>query len=93
MALRQIIDDEDAVRVALVVGSYDIGIVLREILPADTLHVTKDMCEKKEAVLGYDIPKTSFGRVLLVKMLMVVSPGHLGLCIRSLINGFLDISL
>ena len=79
MALREIVDDENAVRRALVVGCNDVRIVLREILTSDALHIAEDMCQEKEAVLGYYVPEASFGRVLLVQVLMVVSFRHLRL--------------
>ena len=75
MALRKIVDDKDAVGIALVVGSNDIRVVLWEILFPDALHVTEDVSEKKESVLCDYVPETSFGRVFLVKRLMV-----LGVC-------------
>ena len=79
VALGEIVYDEYAVRITLVVGCYDVRIVLGEILTADTLHITEDMSQEKEAVLGHYVPEASFGGVLLVQVLMVVSTGHGGL--------------
>ena len=79
VALGEIVYDEYAVRITLVVGCYDVRIVLGEILTADTLHITEDMSQEQEAVLGHYVPEASFGRVLLVQVLMVVSTGHGGL--------------
>ena len=79
MTSGEIVDDENAVRIALVVGCYDIRIVLREILATDTLHIAEDMGKEKESVLGQYIHEASFGRVLLVQVLMMVSFRHLRL--------------
>ena len=70
--LGEIVDDENAVRIALMVGCNDVRIVLGEILTADALHIAEDMSQEKEAVLGNYVPEASFGRVLLVQVLMVV---------------------
>ena len=86
MSLRQIVDDEDSVRIALVVGSDDIWVIGGKILFPDAFHVTQDMSEKKEAVLGNDIPKTSFGGIFLIKLAMVLSVGQL-LFAGILLNG------
>ena len=72
MPLREIIDDEDSVRIALVVGCDYIRIIVREILFPDAFHVTKDMGEEKESVLCNDIPEPAFGRVLLVELTMML---------------------
>ena len=77
MSLRQIIDDENAVRITLVVGSYDVRIVRREVLLADALHVTQKVRQEQEAVLRHNIPESSLCRILLVKMLMVICAGCL----------------
>jgi hypothetical protein len=41
MSLREIIDDQDSVRIALMVGSDYIRVIGREILLADALHITQ----------------------------------------------------
>ena len=44
VSLGQVVDDKNAVRVTLMVGSDYVRIVLREILSADTLHIAEDVC-------------------------------------------------
>ena len=77
MSLRKIVYDENAVRITLVVGSDDVRIVRGEVLLADTLHVAQQVRKEQEAVLGHNIPESSLGRILLVKMLMVICAGCL----------------
>ena len=43
VASGQIVNYENAVGVALMVRGYYVGVILREILSADTLHVAEDM--------------------------------------------------
>ena len=81
VALGQIIDYKDAVRITLMVGSDDVWIVLREVLFAYAFHVAEDVSQEQEAVLGYNVPETAFRGVFLVQMLMVIRTGHLGLCV------------
>ena len=85
MSLREIIDDQDSVRIALMVGSYNIRVVLREILFPDALHVTEYVSKKKEPVLCDYVPETSFGRVFFIKRLMVL--GVCSLMFRSVSVG------
>ena len=54
------------------VGCNDVRIVLGEILTSDALHIAEDMSQEKKAVFGNYVPEASFGRVLLVQVLMVV---------------------
>ena len=77
MSLRKIVYDENAVRITLVVGSDDVRIVRGKVLPADALHVTQKVRKEQEAVLGHNIPESSLGGILLVKMLMVICAGCL----------------
>jgi len=72
VSLREIVDDKNAVGVTLVVGCDNVGVLLGEILSADTFHVAEDVGQDEESVFGYYVPKTSFGRILLIQMLMVI---------------------
>ena len=72
MSLREIVDDKNAVGVTLVVGCDNVGIVFREILSADTFHVAEKVSQEEKSVFGYYVPKTSFGRIFLIQVLMVI---------------------
>ncbi len=72
VSLGEIVDDKNAVGITLVVGCDNVGIVLGKILSADTFHVAENMSQEEKSVFGYYVPKTSFGRILLVQVLMVI---------------------
>ena len=72
MSLREIVDDKNAVGVTLVVGCDNVGIVFGEILSADTFHVAEKVSQEEKSVFGYYVPKSSFCRILLVQVLMVI---------------------
>lgn len=72
MSLREIVDDKNAVGVTLVVGCDNVGIVLGEILSADTFHVAEKVSQEEKSVFGYYVPKTSFGRIFLIQVLMMI---------------------
>ena len=77
MSLRKIVDDEDAVRIALVVGSDDVRVIGREVLLADALHVAEHVSKEKEAVLGHYVPETAVRGILLVEILVMLRAGSL----------------
>lgn len=72
VSLREIVDDKNAVGVALMVGCDNVRVLLGEILSADTFHVAEDVGQDEESVFGNYVPKTSFSRILLIQMLMVI---------------------
>ena len=72
VALGEIVYDEYAVRITLVVGCDNVGIVFGEILSADTFHVAEKVSQEEKSVFGYYVPKTSFGRIFLIQVLMVI---------------------
>ena len=72
MSFREIVDDKNAVGITLVVGCDNVGIVFREILSADTFHVAEKVSQEEKSVFGYYVPKTSFGRIFLIQVLMMI---------------------
>ena len=64
--------DEDAVGKTLVVGSDDVRIILGKIISSYAFKVCKQTCKPKESDLGKVTPYASFGRILLIKMLMMI---------------------
>ena len=73
MSLGEIVDDEDSVGIALVVGSNYIRVIGREILFPDALHIAQHVREEEEAVLGNNIPKSALGRIFFIQLAMMVS--------------------